>query len=379
MLEPPYESTLGKPSYEVYPNCGFEFGNDDNPGTARPDSFEQYRRRWVAEGSPRFDTALLLVVEDTFELSGRPGLTLTPHVERELDPGAYPAVATRPGGSRESITVTLSWVHFSPGGFPPRLPDPGCFEVRYSDRHAHCVGVARACESSTMCSVVAVTNKHLVLGGRLAPLGCTVAFIDRGCTEVLSEIKVVHADHELDVVGPIEFEAAVGRLDPMEAPWTTEVIADCGGWTAYLNNFVNGGDPSAIAPALARHMLATCVTAVHMPRYGPGHASTQLVLEGPSGEPPLMAIRSLAAHCEDGRWSWHEWGKVQPFERPERYRARLKRDRLDRPLLVEYLDALGIHVDHDGYFGRAWAVRQLVDWHVRRESVEDFRRLNAWT
>ncbi len=95
-------------------------------------------------------------------------------------------------------------------------------------------------------------------------------------------------------------------------------------------------------------------------------------MEGPTGEPPLMAIRSLAAHCEDGHWSWHEWGTVQPFERPERYEARLKRDRLDRPLLVEYLNALGIHVDHDGYFGRGWVVHQHVDWHVRRESVEEF-------
>jgi hypothetical protein len=31
-ITPPYEDYLGKPSYEVCPNCGFEFGNDDNPG-----------------------------------------------------------------------------------------------------------------------------------------------------------------------------------------------------------------------------------------------------------------------------------------------------------------------------------------------------------
>ncbi len=99
-----------------------------------------------------------------------------------------------------------------------------------------------------MMPVVAVPDEHAVLGGRLAPLGCTVAFIDRRCQEVLSEIQALRTGHEIDVIGPLQFEAAVGRLDPMEAPWTTEVIADCGTWTAYLNNFVNGGDPSAIAP-----------------------------------------------------------------------------------------------------------------------------------
>jgi hypothetical protein len=53
-LVPPYEDQLGRPSYEVCPNCGFEFGNDDNPGTAPPQSFDGYRRDWSARGSPRF-------------------------------------------------------------------------------------------------------------------------------------------------------------------------------------------------------------------------------------------------------------------------------------------------------------------------------------
>jgi len=53
-LTPPYEDLLGTPSYEVCPNCGFEFGNDDNPGTARPSSFEQYRDEWQADGARRF-------------------------------------------------------------------------------------------------------------------------------------------------------------------------------------------------------------------------------------------------------------------------------------------------------------------------------------
>jgi hypothetical protein len=54
-LLPPYEELLGRPSYEVCPNCGFEFGNDDNPGTAEPLSFEAYRAEWEAGGRRRFD------------------------------------------------------------------------------------------------------------------------------------------------------------------------------------------------------------------------------------------------------------------------------------------------------------------------------------
>ena len=52
LLVSPYEASLGRPSYEVCPRCGFEFGNDDNPGTAAPVSFDEYRREWEAQGRP---------------------------------------------------------------------------------------------------------------------------------------------------------------------------------------------------------------------------------------------------------------------------------------------------------------------------------------
>lgn len=55
VLKPPYELQLGRPSYEVCPKCGFEFGNDDNPGTAEPASFEEYRAEWIDEGMPWFN------------------------------------------------------------------------------------------------------------------------------------------------------------------------------------------------------------------------------------------------------------------------------------------------------------------------------------
>ena len=33
--------------------CAFEFGNDDNPGTADPMSFAEYRAEWEIPGSAR--------------------------------------------------------------------------------------------------------------------------------------------------------------------------------------------------------------------------------------------------------------------------------------------------------------------------------------
>lgn len=54
-LSPPYEKHFGRPSYDVCSCCGFEYGNDDNPGTAPPVSFESYLAEWVEDGSRWFD------------------------------------------------------------------------------------------------------------------------------------------------------------------------------------------------------------------------------------------------------------------------------------------------------------------------------------
>jgi hypothetical protein len=37
------------------PCCGFEFGNDDDPGTAAPRSFAQYLAEWMQQGCHWFD------------------------------------------------------------------------------------------------------------------------------------------------------------------------------------------------------------------------------------------------------------------------------------------------------------------------------------
>jgi hypothetical protein len=53
-LEPPYVQHFGDPSYEVCDCCGFEFGNDDDPGIAEPVSFSVYLKEWVEDGAKWF-------------------------------------------------------------------------------------------------------------------------------------------------------------------------------------------------------------------------------------------------------------------------------------------------------------------------------------
>ena len=54
-LTAPYSAHFGMPSYEVCPCCGFEFGNDDEPGTAQPATFEQFLNEWMLDGAKWFD------------------------------------------------------------------------------------------------------------------------------------------------------------------------------------------------------------------------------------------------------------------------------------------------------------------------------------
>jgi hypothetical protein len=55
--DPPYFRHYGEPSYDVCHCCGFEFGNDDDPGTAPPKLFEAYLAIWIKDGCIWFDPA----------------------------------------------------------------------------------------------------------------------------------------------------------------------------------------------------------------------------------------------------------------------------------------------------------------------------------
>ncbi|MBI5563389.1 MAG: histidine phosphatase family protein [Chloroflexi bacterium] len=50
-LKPPYYAHYGQPSYDVCSCCGFEYGNDDEPGTvSSARSFQEYLSDWIENG-----------------------------------------------------------------------------------------------------------------------------------------------------------------------------------------------------------------------------------------------------------------------------------------------------------------------------------------
>ena len=219
-------------------------------------------------------------------------------------------------------------------------------------------------------------NWPVFLGGSAAPTGLALNFIAAPFArviEALTAFRSATGSGRISVDVPHGLWDGIHALDPMEAPWTVETLIDCGAWTAYLNNGLGGGDPTASADEIARQLETRCVMAMHAPRHGPGHAATQLWVSGPDGVPPLMSVRTLAVHATDGRWSFHQSGTPQPWEDVDRYQVRVKRHRLDRDLLVRYLAAMDIAVDSADFYGDAVVIRSLVDWPIRKVSVAEWR------
>jgi hypothetical protein len=213
----------------------------------------------------------------------------------------------------------------------------------------------------------------LLLGGTASPIGWSVQYLQAPTELVLAAVQTMRSNTALRVSPQRAYPDVLEDLLPFEAPWTRELVLPCGDWTAYLNNFVNGGDSTAVGPAIAVRLGIRCVVALHTPRYGPGHEGTQLEVMGPAGVPPLMYERTVSAVATDGRWEWDESGPAFPFEDTARYAAGRIRNRFDRELPVRYLDALGIPADDDDAYGAGRIVQQVVNWQRRTQTLHEAR------
>ncbi|MEL7019199.1 MAG: hypothetical protein AAGL18_10775 [Pseudomonadota bacterium] len=64
-------------------------------------------------------------------------------------------------------------------------------------------------------------------------------------------------------------------------------------------------------------------------------------------------IRSLRVMKDTSGWEYWEEGKLQSFEEPELYEARVKKERLTREMIVRYTDRLSVNLEAiangDGY------------------------------
>jgi hypothetical protein len=61
-------------------------------------------------------------------------------------------------------------------------------------------------------------------------------------------------------------------------------------------------------------------------------------------------LRRLMACKDEQGWDFAQEGPVQPFENPDYYCRRLKKDRLTRPIITEYMEKLGFMIAQDGFW-----------------------------
>jgi hypothetical protein len=215
--------------------------------------------------------------------------------------------------------------------------------------------------------------RRWLLGGELAPIGSGVAFLDRPLDEVVAKLVEWRTGlgHHLKTQPGDSFPRNLMALDPVQSPWTVELLIEHGSWTAYLNNSRQGTDLSN--DHLSRALDCRWISGRHSPRSVVGHAMTGFRMAGPEGTPPLMGIRTVYSYAADGRWEFNAYGVEQPFEQPEAYSARLKRGRFTREMLINYLANFDIHPDDAEKFGRSVVVRQIVNWKTYTNSLASER------
>jgi hypothetical protein len=211
---------------------------------------------------------------------------------------------------------------------------------------------------------------NVVFGGGWWPLGWQVGFVEAPFDLVVERfrawMKGLRQRHRFDALGgPIGDQ--LHTLAPLEAPWTRELfVRTTGAWTAHFANSTGGGDSWPRVSFLAKELGLRWVLASHIPRDQYAFPSTQLWLGGPEGD-RLGFVRTIAAGIYDsGRWEFEAQGPIQPWEEPEHYDARLKRDRFTRELLLRYLGQLGIEADEPSFYRDGLRASERALWHWLR-------------
>lgn len=193
-----------------------------------------------------------------------------------------------------------------------------------------------------------------LLGGRYAPITEAIGFLEAEYSEVVA------ADARWrDALGGYRGRTVSGTVPalldgllPLTGPLVRYIwVQTTGRWTAYFDNFVNGGDPFGPVSYLAQQLSCQGVTVGRRGATAMRGESTSFSLYGPERTDWLNLVRAISAVQDQGRWKWSEAGAVQPFEDAAAYQRRRVRDRLTPDMLTSYCVALGIRLNDETFYG----------------------------
>lgn len=187
------------------------------------------------------------------------------------------------------------------------------------------------------------------------PLGTGVTFVELPFDNSVEEYRqwgqLWESPPTFAELGSRPILELMAELLPLQQPYKRRLlVGTTSGWTAVFDNDQSGGDPfPPTLLATARGVRA--VAATHAPETQSQVPATQFHLFGPTGEPPLMYVRTVDVGIFDsGRWQFLTSGSAQPYEDLEAYSRRRIRDRFTREMLLMYLSALGIQADDPNFY-----------------------------
>lgn len=154
-------------------------------------------------------------------------------------------------------------------------------------------------------------------------------------------------------------EEALLRLEPLTTPPTKVLLIETHTrWTAFFDNGLRVSDPESQVGHLCTIIPCRGVVAHCAPDRSHLEGRDALRIYGIVSFQIFVAHqtqwlnqeRAIVAMNDGGTWLFSATGVEQPFEEPEKYKARHIADRFTDEMLARYCDALGIKLFDEAFY-----------------------------
>lgn len=196
-----------------------------------------------------------------------------------------------------------------------------------------------------------------LLANRFVPTTFIIGFLERDLAGVVSADTAWRHG-----IGRYSHRAAEGGLSamlrelaPLSGPLTRQLwVQTRSAWTAYFDNFIDGGDPFGPISYLSRQLgcrglIISCCPNIPGVAYG----QTRFDLYGQEPVDAFNYSRVISATNDGGRWSWDLVGQPLPFEQTEAYSRKRIKDRFSPELAVRYCSAFGVNPYAEDFYGQS--------------------------
>ena len=204
-----------------------------------------------------------------------------------------------------------------------------------------------------------------LLDNRLGPITFVIGFLKSPLSVVadaaVAWMKSNGFTAEADSVDA-SLEDALRRLEPL-TPGHDRILwlQTQSPWVAYFDNGFRGSDPGSPVAHLSRTLkcwglIVWCVPHTYSRKLTDNrwlYGEVQFWLFRPEPRPGeiLNFERTISAMYDVNGWTFEQSGAIQPYEEPERYRARKVVDRFTPEMLNRYCAALGIRLFDPAFYG----------------------------